>query len=112
MITIYCNLNVPYLVRIVLWLFSQRSILYSYFRYVANPAKKLGQLLAAGEPMPPMYAGEILAGDPVSINVLTINSRKFSEYLEKDSGKAGECCVYPSCCTRRCCIGRGLPGGY
>merc|ERR1712198_341168 len=38
--------------------------------YVAQPAKVLGELLASGGEMPEEVEGEILAGDPVELQVL------------------------------------------
>ena len=42
-------------------------------RYVANPSKVLGELLASGQPTPEIVEGEILAGDFVDakVDVLT-----------------------------------------
>ena len=43
------------------------------YRYVANPSKVLGELLASGQPTPEIVEGEILAGDftDAKVDVLT-----------------------------------------
>lgn len=40
--------------------------------YVAKPAMVLGELLASGGHMPEIEEGEIIAGDPVEVDVLTM----------------------------------------
>ena len=42
------------------------------FRYIDNPAKVLGEVLASGKEMPEEVEGEVLAGDAVELNVLTL----------------------------------------
>ena len=53
-------------------IFYSLYVMNSYFwsRYVAEPAKVLGELLASGDAMPVEVEGEILAGDPAELNVL------------------------------------------
>ena len=53
-------------------IFYSLYVMNSYFwsRYVAEPAKVLGELLASGDAMPKEVEGEILAGDPAELNVL------------------------------------------
>ena len=40
------------------------------YRYVPNPAKALGNILAGGGPKPEVVEGEIVAGDPAELDVL------------------------------------------
>lgn len=42
-------------------------------KYVANPLKVLGEMMASGGELPDEVEGEILAGDAAKINVLTLN---------------------------------------
>jgi len=41
-------------------------------KYIDNPAKVLGEVLASGKEMPEEVEGEVLAGDAVELNVLTL----------------------------------------
>ena len=53
------------------------SLLFDSFRYIPNPAQVLGEVLASGKEMPEEVEGEILAGDAVELNVLTMEKWGF-----------------------------------
>jgi len=46
-------------------------------KYIPNPAQVLGEVLASGKEMPEEVEGEILAGDAVELNVLTMEKWDF-----------------------------------
>ena len=45
----------------------------SICRYVPNPLKVIGEIKAADLEMPEIMEGEVLAGDPAELDVLTLN---------------------------------------
>ena len=59
---------VQYFIKFIIW----------FFRYIPNPAQVLGEVLASGKEMPEEVEGEILAGDAVELNVLTMEKWDFS----------------------------------
>jgi len=46
-------------------------------KYISNPAQVLGEVLSSGKEMPEEVEGEILAGDAVELNVLTMEKWYF-----------------------------------